>query len=400
MAAPAAATGSAYPPFPGALNPSQYPGYNPYAWGPAPAELPPPGKLHPPRPSRPYFSTAGRVAPNIYLAGWLLTLIGLAGTAAWILAAENGYFARTEPSPVVGLLALALAILSAGILSAAVAQSKQRRADGWLDFWGPSPILTVFSWLSLSTCAQLVLVLAIEAVHLTMSTVEALVLIEAANVLCFVGIVQLVVVGQGAMTWSDIMVPRQLPLSANEWWQSRFAPLRVQQMTTGKALTDLVIGFGLAIPCLIGTVILIAILVAILGVSNTSATNGIPSQIYGTDIWWVLLAAAVLAPLGEELFFRGYATNAWTRSLTRNSALVRAAILFASIHLINLVGIAVPLETLLKLAILGVAARFPVAAFLSWIYVARRSIFASLALHAAYNGILIWIVWEATSRVL
>jgi membrane protease YdiL (CAAX protease family) len=105
---------------------------------------------------------------------------------------------------------------------------------------------------------------------------------------------------------------------------------------------------------------------------------------------------AVVAPIGEEIFFRGFATNAWARSLKRNDAIVRAAVFFACVHIINLVG-GVNADVFTRAAILAVAARIPVAWLLAWVYTRRRSIFASVALHGTYNGLLVLLVWWAST---
>jgi membrane protease YdiL (CAAX protease family) len=43
----------------------------------------------------------------------------------------------------------------------------------------------------------------------------------------------------------------------------------------------------------------------------------------------------------------------------------------------------------LALAIVGFGARVPIALVLGWVFVRRGSIYASIGLHAAFNGILI-----------
>ena len=155
---------------------------------------------------------------------------------------------------------------------------------------------------------------------------------------------------------------------------------------------DIGLALVLAIPVLIGTLILTGILVTILGLQGVDLSGPSPKLLPGWDLWITLLAAAVVAPIGEEIFFRGFATNAWARSLTRNSAIIRAAIFFAFIHIINLVGAVSP-DVFFRAAILAVGARIPVAWMLTWIYTQRRSIYASVTLHATYNGILVLLTW-------
>ena len=49
-----------------------------------------------------------------------------------------------------------------------------------------------------------------------------------------------------------------------------------------------------------------------------------------------MLAAAVVAPIGEEAFFRGFALTAWWRDLGPRSALIRSALFFAVVHILNI----------------------------------------------------------------
>ena len=51
----------------------------------------------------------------------------------------------------------------------------------------------------------------------------------------------------------------------------------------------------------------------------------------------------------------------------------------------------------LALAIIGFASRIPVALMLGWLFLRRESIWASIGLHAAFNGILL-ILGEAALR--
>ena len=48
------------------------------------------------------------------------------------------------------------------------------------------------------------------------------------------------------------------------------------------------------------------------------------------------LGAAIIAPIGEELFFRGFALTAWARDLGVRTAIIRSALLFALVHIANI----------------------------------------------------------------
>ena len=49
----------------------------------------------------------------------------------------------------------------------------------------------------------------------------------------------------------------------------------------------------------------------------------------------MVLGAAVVAPIAEEIFFRGFALSAWQRDLGPRPALVRSALFFALVHIAN-----------------------------------------------------------------
>ncbi len=106
------------------------------------------------------------------------------------------------------------------------------------------------------------------------------------------------------------------------------------------------------------------------------------------------ISIAILIPIGEEVFFRGYVTNAWARSLSRPSALLRAGLFFAFIHVINTTN--TDFGTSLRVAAFNFGARVPVALALCWIYMRRRSLIASISLHGCYNGLIVLISFLAT----
>jgi membrane protease YdiL (CAAX protease family) len=78
-----------------------------------------------------------------------------------------------------------------------------------------------------------------------------------------------------------------------------------------------------------------------------------------------------LAPIAEELFFRGIVFNAWLREAGLVWAYVGSAALFAAIHL--------SLASLLPIFLLGLA--------LAWVYRRTGSLLAPIVMHATVNGI-------------
>jgi uncharacterized protein len=89
----------------------------------------------------------------------------------------------------------------------------------------------------------------------------------------------------------------------------------------------------------------------------------------------VALAVVVLAPIAEEVFFRGIVFNAWLREGGRRWAYVGSAALFALVHL--------SFVTLLPIFLLGLA--------LAWVYDRTRNLLAPIVMHATVNGISVLI---------
>jgi membrane protease YdiL (CAAX protease family) len=102
-----------------------------------------------------------------------------------------------------------------------------------------------------------------------------------------------------------------------------------------------------------------------------------------------LVAGAVVAPVAEEIFFRGFALTAWQRSLGPGRAIVRATILFTLAHVVDIQGTG--FANALALVAVGAGSRVPVALALGWLYVRRGSLWAPIGLHATFNAVLLVI---------
>lgn len=86
--------------------------------------------------------------------------------------------------------------------------------------------------------------------------------------------------------------------------------------------------------------------------------------------WLAVLAIVVLAPIAEEVFFRGVVFNAFLREGGRRWALVGSAALFAAIHL--------SLVVFIPIFLLGLA--------LAWVYDRTNNLLAPIAMHLVVNG--------------
>ena len=94
------------------------------------------------------------------------------------------------------------------------------------------------------------------------------------------------------------------------------------------------------------------------------------------------------------MLFRGVATTAWVRSIGVWPGIVRAALLFGIAHVLTISGTSFGQAA--GLAIVGFVGRLPVSLVLGWAYVRRGSIWASMGLHATFNGALILLAEFAT----
>lgn len=140
-----------------------------------------------------------------------------------------------------------------------------------------------------------------------------------------------------------------------------------------------------------GTMLVVGLLAALWAgvislLLDTSAPEVVPIPTGGIDIVSVVIGACLLIPIGEEVFFRGYALNAWWRDLGEVSALVRSTLFFALVHIANVVVEPTQAGAVegLKQAILVVAVIAPVGFALGWLYV-RRGLIAAIAGHAMFN---------------
>ena len=127
-----------------------------------------------------------------------------------------------------------------------------------------------------------------------------------------------------------------------------------------------------------------------------TAPETLPDAHGSTEALAVVLAAVVVAPIGEEAFFRGFALTAWLRDLGERSALIRSALFFAIVHILNIrVAAADQASQGLGQALLQFAVILPLGLALGWLFL-RRGIVASIAGHMTYNGFL--LVLLALSR--
>jgi membrane protease YdiL (CAAX protease family) len=260
------------------------------------------------------------------------------------------------------LLIAAMAVLSIGLIAAAGSQGIERRARATQPYRGPSPLLVFSASIPLSVLAVVAVSVPLRLLNVDLEGPIGALLSTSALAVIYVGLVRLLVVNSGALDWREMGV-QKLDSSA------------LAQMA-GSALW--------ALPLIFLTALLAQILLSIFPVTPTS-----PLPPSGTAIGFAvsLLAGAVVAPFGEEIMFRAFATTAWVRGLGPRRGLILGALFFAFAHVLTVTGDSA--ADAFQLAFVAFAGRVPVALALGWVFLRRGSIWASFGLHATYNGVLV-----------
>ncbi|HEU0236654.1 MAG TPA: type II CAAX endopeptidase family protein [Candidatus Limnocylindrales bacterium] len=328
--------------------------------GSPPASPPPvPSPLVPPptsagRIGARYFTIEGRAAPALFVLGWLGSVVGLGMTAIGFAAGATG--------AALVVLAVGLIVLSIGLVSAAGSQAIERRAAGFHAYAGPSPLLVFAASIPVVYLLLLAVGTPLAALGLEPARPVVELLLVAIQVLVYAGLVALLVVGTGALSWREM-----------GWGAGARA-----------AVADLAWGAVFAGPVIGVTIVVSGVLVVLFQVVPESP---LPPTGDASGLLLHLVAGAILAPIGEEVLFRGVAVTAWTRTFGAQGAIVRSAIFFALVHVLLLGGSSVGEAA--GLAVVGFASRLPVALVLAWVYLRRRSIYAAIGLHSAFNAVLL-----------
>ena len=323
-------------------------------------------------------SRAGRPL-GLFVVGWLATLLGLrarsssgrcrAGTAASTIILGVGFLlltGRTGRGPRVRR-----------------ASSGGRR--GTLPYQGPSPFLVFAAAVPVSILALLVAVIPIGALGIPVDGPFGRLLSVLLQTIVYVLLLRFLVVDTGRADWAEMGI-RRLDRSGLRG-HGRGRPL-------GRS------GHRVTIP-----------VAAILGALFTvTPESPLPPAGETSGFLLNLIAGAILAPLGEEILFRGFATTAWVRGLGERRGIVRGALFFALVHVLTISGNTA--GEAFQLALIGFATRDPgrprprpvvVRGFsievpgLGRVSARAGSIWVPFGLHAAFNGILL-ILAEAATR--
>lgn len=308
------------------------------------------------------FTIEGRSAPALFVVGWLATIIGIGLIAVG--------FMSSNPDSARILIVVGLIPLSVGLIAGAGSQAIERRVRGRLPYQGPSPFLVLFASVPISLLAVLAVSVPLAFVGVPLDGPFGALVSVTVQAAVYIGLVRLLVVDAGALDWAAMGVSR---------------PDR-------RAVAEGLGGAAWALPIVFVTGIVVSILLRAVPVEPVS-----PLPPTGTNIGFALslLAGVVVAPFGEEILFRAFATTAWVRGLGVTRGVVLGALVFAFAHVLTISGSSA--GDAFSQAFVAFAGRVPIALALGWLFVRRKTVWASFGLHAAFNGILL-VIAEIASR--
>jgi membrane protease YdiL (CAAX protease family) len=304
-------------------------------------------------PSLTTFTIEGRRAPALFVVGWLGTLVGVGLAIVGLLGV--GGLAGTI------LWVAALLASSVGLVLLGGSETIERRAAR-APYAGPSPTIVFLAIIAISQLAGYAVGLPLSAIAEAIPRPVGDLIAVVVQAAVFIGVVRLTVVGAGALSWREM-----------GWsWGAADAARAV----LGGAVFA-------------GPVILVTSVVAYVAVQLAGVTPPSPLPPTGTTTGLLLhlLAGAVIAPVAEEVLYRGFALTAWRRTAGTRSAIFRSSILFVLAHVLFVGG-----DTFgdaVSLAFVGGVVRVPIAFVLGWLFVRTGSLWGPIGLHAAFNGILI-----------
>ena len=319
-----------------------------------------------PRPG--LLQLAGREAPALYVIGLLATVVGVSALVAGFAGAG------------VGLVILALILVGVGGIALSGASALQRRVDTPAAGWrGPGPLAIFWTTIPWALLAQLLIAALLTAVFSAeaLSTAQATLLLAAASNFATVLIVGLVVVGSGAVRWRDLILatpaasPKTLP-----------PPDR-----RGGLAGDLFWGVALALPIMAASGLFATL---VMNGTGVSAPAVLPLAVSRIGLIANIITAGLIAPIGEELLYRGVIAQAWARQSSARRAILFSAIVFAFAHTLTVGGTSV--ADAASVAAVAFLVRLPLGIALGWLWIRRRSLIATIALHAFYNLAIVAVV--------
>ena len=278
-------------------------------------------------------------------------------------------------------LSAGLLFLSLGLIGLNGASALQRSVDTPEWSWrGPGPLALFWSVLPLAILAPAPLLLlstplgGFEQLDPAVATLGTALSTNLATTL----VVALTVVGTGAANWRAIFGQHQV--------SSPNLPIADRR---GGAPGDVAWGLALTVPIVVAAALFSALLIQGTGAVPESP---LPPSINNSALLFNLMSAAIIAPIGEEILYRGVITQAWGRQSGARLAILFSAIVFAFAHTLNIGGESI--TDALAVAFVAFAIRLPLGLALGWLWVRRQSLLATITLHAAYNALLVFAAFS------
>jgi membrane protease YdiL (CAAX protease family) len=308
------------------------------------------------------FALEGRRAPGLYLVAWILTVAGLAVTfVLGPLASDPGWGTA--------LIFLGAVAVTLGLAAGAGSQVLERATRDPERYRGPSPLLVFGAYFFAMSLVGLVLLSVLDVDPERPFNFLAIGVVQAAG---YVLVVWLFAVRTDALAWPQMGWPT---------WR-------------GSGARELAHSAGTAVLVMLPVTFTLLIVGGIVGLLlGTDAPQVLPLSETFLDGVFVVLAAAIIVPIGEEVFFRGFAQTAWTRDLGTRTALARSTVFFAFVHIANID--APTFGQGLAQAILTLVVILPVGYVLGWLF-ARYGLVAAISGHISYNSLLLVLAFLAS----
>jgi membrane protease YdiL (CAAX protease family) len=283
--------------------------------------------------------------PLLIVGGALLALVSL---SALLLVAE-GELVLDDPRTFAWLALAGALLFVTGLVYSAVRQIRVRRFLPPERYRGPGVLLL------------LVLILVVSAVITAPFSEDAAALLLGDGEPTLIGTFVVLVATQASLLLvSWLFVFRSRALVGWPSWAGR---------NPGGALRA---GLGWGLLAWVGAMVVSAAMVVVLEALGLDVEpQEIQRALQTLEPWLAVLAICILAPIAEEIFFRGVVFNAWLREGGRAWAYLGSSALFAVIHL--------SLVSVVPFFLLGLA--------LAWIYRRTGNLLAPIAMHATVNGL-------------
>ena len=293
------------------------------------------------------------------LPGWpgpVLTIAGFVLGVSAVLTAELagvGLVGSEAQAALVILGILGALVLAGGLVYTLARQLRRRRFLPRERYRGPSIVLLLAFAILLAAAVTLPFVAdgaAIRSGEGEITLAGAIVIITSTQVALLV------------VSWAFVLRPNALAFA--------------EPLLGADRLRALGVGIGWGALAWLGAAVVTFAVVLFLERVGLEPDAGVAERAIGLlEPWLVVVAVVILAPIAEEVFFRGIAFNAWLRERGRRFAYIGSAALFSVIH--------ASLVSMLPIFLLGLA--------FAWAYQRTRSLVAPIAMHATFNGISVAI---------